>query len=137
MVELPIKPQETYEKKAETESDDLDLGLGLSPEQEKMLEHYIGQTVQNLLGKGAKEQAIISGELTDLERKCMSALYVKSCRNANPLRKLYKQYLFDYMLRTVPRNRQRESAVVKVLSSLQEFKRITFGQGVKNSLLNR
>lgn len=123
--------KEIIEKKPDGEVLDGELFGEMSPELAKQLEAYIGETLEKLFNP---KLAIMSGELTLKERACLNALYTKSNIFKGRTRALYRKHIYDYMLRSVPYKRQRAQEVVSVLRSIQEFKRITFGQRIREAL---
>ena len=128
------EPEKLETKPTESAEPDVEMFGEMSPELEKQLEQYIGEAVKNLAGQEAKDLAIISGELDDYERKAMTSMYYKSLIYKDPIAKRNRQYLHDYMLRTVAKDRKREKAIVEVLRSIQEFKKVTFGQKINQAL---
>lgn len=99
-----------------------------TPDLPPELEKSIGIAIEKMTDPSS---ALTLGELNLLERKCLTALYMKY-RVFN--RPIYRAYLSDYVTRTSAYNRKRAGEMVEILKAIQQFKRVTFGQRIKDAL---
>jgi len=101
---------------------------GMTGELPKELENSLGEAVEKMLDPNL---AIMSGELSQRERICLTALYMKY--KITGLR-IYKRYLRDFMVRTVPYRRKRAGELVEVLKGVTQLKHYTVGQRIREKL---
>jgi len=105
----------------------------LSPE----LEKSIGDAVTKLFDP---KLAIITGELDQRERVCLSALYMRSLKlypkyvPGSLSNNRYSQYITDYVIRTVPYQRKRASEAVDVLKNLVSYANLKVKEGLTKRL---
>lgn len=102
------------------------------------LEKSIGEGVTNMFDP---KLAIITGELSQMERVCLSALYMRSLKlypkyvpgaQAN---NRYSQYITDYVLRTIPFQRKRSAEAVDILKNLVSYGgNLKVREGIKSKL---
>ena len=105
----------------------------LSPDLEKSL----GEAVNKMFDPNL---AIMTGELTQRDRVCLTALYIRSkklylpAETGKPANNRYSQYITDYVIRSVPYKRQRSSEVVDVLKNLVSYANTKVKEGLKTKL---
>lgn len=105
----------------------------LSPE----LEKSIGDAVTKMFDP---KLAIMTGELTQRERVCLTALYMRSLKLYPQYKpgtlqnNRYSQYITDYMIRTVPFKRQRSAEAVDILKNLVSYANLKIKEGIKGKL---
>ena len=105
----------------------------LSPE----LERSIGDAVTKLFDP---KLAIMTGELDQRERVCLSALYMRSLKlypkyvPGSQSNNRYSQYITDYVIRTVPFKRKRSGELVDVLKNLVTYTTTRMREGIKGKL---
>jgi hypothetical protein len=101
----------------------------LSPD----LEQKIGDAVTKLFDP---KLAIITGELEQYERICLSALYMRAIKlyPENAKNNLYSRYIYDYVLRTVPFKRKRAGEAVDVLKNLVSYANLKVREGIRTKL---
>jgi len=90
------------------------------PELNNDLQKSIGEALNKMFDPNL---AIMTGELTDKERICLTALYIRSQKlyKKGELDNRYSQYIKDYMIRTVPRKRARAGEAVNILQNLVTY----------------
>ena len=90
------------------------------PELNNDLQKSIGEALNKMFDPNL---AIMTGELTDKERICLTALYIQSQKlyKKGELDNRYSQYIKDYMIRTVPRKRARAGEAVNILQNLVTY----------------
>lgn len=105
----------------------------LSPE----LEKSIGDAVTKMFDP---KLAIMTGELDQRERVCLSALYMRSLKlypkyvPGSQQNNRYSQYITDYVIRTVPYRRQRSAEAVDILKNLVSYANLKIKEGIKGKL---
>lgn len=105
----------------------------LSPE----LERSIGDAVTKMFDP---KLAIMTGELDQRERVCLSALYMRSLKlypkyvPGSQSNNRYSQYITDYVIRTVPYQRKRSGELVDVLKNLVTYTTTRMREGIKGKL---
>ena len=101
----------------------------LSPE----LEKSIGDAVTKMFDP---KLAIMTGELEQYERVCLSALYMRSQKlyNRGELNNRYSQYITDYVIRTVPYKRKRSGEAVDILKNLVSYANLKVREGIRSKL---
>jgi len=101
----------------------------LSPQ----LEQAIGDSINKMFDPNL---AIMTGELTDKERICLTALYIRSQKlyKKGELDNRYSQYIKDYMIRTVPRKRARAGEAVTILQNLVSYANLKVKEGIRSKL---
>lgn len=121
--ELPVK------KEPPSDFDLAGLGAGYdAPELPPELEKSLGIAIEKMTDP---THALTLGELNLLERKCLTAVYMKYLIYKLPI---YRSYISDYVTRTSAYKRQRADELVKILQGIQQFKRVTFGQRVRDAV---
>ncbi len=105
----------------------------LSPE----LERSIGDAVTKMFDP---KLAIMTGELDQRERVCLSALYMRSLKlypkyvPGSQSNNRYSQYITDYVIRTVPYQRKRSAEAVDILKNLVSYANLKVKEGLTKRL---
>ena len=104
----------------------------LSPELDKL----VGEALIKMFDPNL---AIMTGELTQLERVCLSALYIRSLKlypqkTGTLQNNRYSQYIKDYVIRTVPYRRQRSTEAVEILKNIVGYGRMKVQEGIRTKL---
>jgi hypothetical protein len=101
----------------------------LSPE----LEKSIGEALTKMLDP---KLSIMTGELEQYERVCMSALFMRSIKlyKKGEENNLYSRYLTDYIIRTVPYKRKRAVAMTEILKNIVGYGRMKVHEGIRSKL---
>ena len=116
------------EKPIETEAEEELLKIGMAQDISPELDKQIGEAINKLF---EIKYSNTTGELNQLERRCLTTLYMKSILYNN---KAYRRFCYDYIQKSVLTDRKREKAIVEVLKEPFKYKRPSRLEGVKNFL---